>query len=138
MRSLPSLRCRLALVLAFALVAAQALGLMHRIVHGPLAHPVHASLAPGAQAHLHDGDHNHAHADGHHPHGSSWLAALFTGHGDDSTCRLSDPLSQEGLPGVPALVLPLAFGSFFLDRFQGEFLARWAALFDARGPPVLR
>ncbi len=54
MRSLPSLRCRLALVLAFALVAAQALGLMHRIVHGPLAHPVHASLAPGAQAHLHD------------------------------------------------------------------------------------
>jgi hypothetical protein len=34
--------------------------------------------------------------------------------------------------------LPVIAPAFFLQWFQGEFLARWAALFDARGPPPIR
>jgi len=39
---------------------------------------------------------------------------------------------------VPVIVPPAVAAFFFLDTLQGEFLARWAALFDARGPPSLR
>lgn len=149
--------------LAFALVAAQALGLMHRVVHGPQAAWAAAhgdGLAAGVDGHGHDhhhhhGEHDHddggqafvgavgghdaAHAQDHlHGHGHGWIAALFAGHADDTGCRLFDPLNHEGLAALPVLAVPLVFSSFFLDVFQGECLARWAALFDARGPPVLR
>lgn len=107
----------------FALVAAQALGLMHRVVHAPLAS-------------VHTHGHDHA-AQAHEDHGNG-VAGLFAGHDDDSTCRLFDPLNHDGAPCVPAVVLPAILASFFLDVFQGEFLARWAALYDARGPPALR
>ena len=103
-----------------ALVMAQALGLMHRVVHLPqgqeLAHEYH--------------DHDH------HAHGHGWVAELFAGHDDDSSCRLFDPLNLEGAACVPALALPPIAAFFFLDQLQGEFLARWVALFDARGPPA--
>jgi len=105
-------------LLLCALVAAQALGLMHRTVHLP-----HGIAQGQAHAHSHDGD----------SHG--WVADLFAGHEDDSSCRLFDPLNHEGAPCVPPVVLPLSLSSFFLDAFQGDFVARWAALFDARGPP---
>ncbi|AEG92196.1 hypothetical protein Rta_11110 [Ramlibacter tataouinensis TTB310] len=137
-----SSRFLVVLLLAFALIGAQALGLMHRLVHGPQAHLAHALQGGGGHAHEHPQAHDHEHDDdhaGHHHHdGTGWAAALFAGHDDESTCRLFDPLSHEGLPGVPMLALPLALSTFFLDRFQGDFLVRWAALFDARGPPALR
>ena len=109
-------------LLLCALVAAQALGLMHRIVHAPHAH------LPAQQAV------QQAHA----PHAAGWVAGLFAAHHDESTCRLFDPLNHEAAPSVPAVLLPLVLASFFLDFFQGECLARWAALYDARGPPSLR
>lgn len=100
-------------LLAFALVAAQALGLMHQVVHAQ-----------------HDHDHGHEHGG---------IAALFDSHEEGSLeCRLFDPLNHDAAPAVAALVLPVVTAFFFLDRFDGEFLARWAALFDARGPPFLR
>ncbi|HEY8358582.1 MAG TPA: hypothetical protein VIL30_14085 [Ramlibacter sp.] len=111
---------RLLLVLALALVLAQALGLMHRVTHfGPASSgPAQATQASGAE--------------------SNWVASLFAGHASDSDCRLYDPLNHEGAPGVPLLVLPLLLSSFFLASCQGDFVARWAALFDARGPPLPR
>ena len=104
----------------FALVMAQALGLMHRVVHLP--------HAPGIQVAV------HAVHDGGH-----WSAQLFSNHAGDSDCRLFDSLSYDGgVPCVPAVTLPVVLSTVFIDFFQGEFLARWAALFDARGPPASR
>jgi hypothetical protein len=119
------LRRGLAWVLLFALVAAQTLGLMHRVVHGP-------EFGGGTEVVS-----AHAHDEGHHTH--SWTETLFGGHDGESTCRLFEQLSQGScLPSVPAVLLPLAAPTFLLQWFQGEAVARWAALFDARGPPPLR
>lgn len=124
-------------LLAFALVAAQALGLMHRIVHGP-----QTAIGPRAHAeHLHlagadDQAHAHARAGAHtHVHG---LEALFSGHEDDSTCRLFDPLNHEAATSVPLLVLPLLLAPCHFERLHADFVARWSTLFDARGPPAFR
>lgn len=119
-----ALRRGLLWLLLFALVAAQTLGLMHRVVH-----PGFESDAQVASIHVHD--------EGHHSHG--WTETLFGGHDGESACRLFDQLSHGGcLPSVPAVLLPVTAPLFFLQWFQGEALARWAALFDARGPPQLR
>jgi hypothetical protein len=111
----------------FALLAAQTLGFVHRIVHGPqaaLSHAVHAQ-------------HSHSHAAGDSGHGL--IAPLFSGHGDVSDCRLYDQLGNgQAMPSVPAVLPPLMVPLFVLQFFQGEAVARWAALFDARGPPSVR
>ena len=122
-------------LLAAALLLAQLLGLMHGVVHGP-------------QAHLHS--HPHVHHDGHHPEHSAlahaeeegdggWLASLFSSHDGDSDCRLFDQASHgQAAPAFPMLNLPLVLSSVAFDISRGEALARWAALFDARGPPLTR
>lgn len=116
-------------LLVFALLAAQALGLMHRVVRAPAATGGDAwavqqrdTPRPGDPAG--------------HAHGSGWIAGLFEGH-DDRSCPFFDPLNHEGAAPLATLLLPAALASHFLDHFQGEFLVRWAALFDARGPPAL-
>ncbi|HSV34539.1 MAG TPA: hypothetical protein VLI46_03220 [Ramlibacter sp.] len=118
-----------------ALVAAQALGLMHRVVHGPQAQ---LALGFAAEHDPYAGNPHSPGADRAHDHGAHWSAALFAGHDDDSTCRLFDPLNHEGPPAVPALALPMGLSSFLFQWFQAEALVRWAALFDARGPPSIR
>lgn len=98
-------------LLAFALVGAQALGLAHRVLHGHA--PVAVALA---------GD------------------ELFSGHGDgEVSCPLYDQLSGPAIaPAIPALCVPALPPTFLIAFAQGEALARWAALYDARGPPALR
>lgn len=110
-----------------AMVLAQALGLVHRIVHLP------AAAGAGVPAlHAHGG---HAHqADAH----EGLLSGLFGGHSDDSTCRLFDAMGHDGAPAMVAFAAPVLAALFFLDLLHGDFVARWAALFDARGPPPLR
>lgn len=110
-------------VLAMALVLAQTLGLMHRITHAGAA-GVAGAVPQQAQ---------HA-----QPTEGNWVASLFAGHAGDNDCRLYDPLNHEGAPTVAVLALPLALSSFFLACVEGDFVARWAALFDARGPPSPR
>ena len=120
------LRRGLLWVLLFALVAAQTLGLVHRVVHVP----EFESAVEIASSH------SHGHDEG--DHGHSWAEALFGGHDGESACRLFDQSQGGCLPTVPAVLPPVAAPLFFLQWFQGEALARWAALFDARGPPQLR
>lgn len=114
---------RVALVwLVLALLGAQTLGLLHQIAHG--AGPVHAVGQGGAPAAVEDGD---------------ALARLFAGHVSGKDCRLYDQLSHSDLLcAVPAAVLPAPLPGFVLRVLQGDFVARRAALFDARGPPSLR
>ena len=119
--------------LVLALLAVQTLGAMHAVVHG-LGH---------GEAHAYDMVHGAGHADAHsagpmgHPH--SALLDLFTGHGNAGDCQLFDQVSHgDGLThaAVPLLAAPVPV--FLFQYFQGEAVARWATLFDARGPPYLR
>ena len=111
----------LAVVLAVALWFAGTLGLMHRSLHVP---GLPAAAAQAAQiVHKHTAHH---------------LASLFGDH-TDAECRLYDQLSHgSAMPGVPLVVLPMLLPSATFAFLQGEALARWVALFDARGPPPTR
>ena len=96
-------------LLALALIGAQALGFAHRALHGPVT----ASASAGAD--------------------------LFADHEGQATCPLYDQLSGTAItPAVPVVCVPAIPPFFVLAFAQGEALARWAALFDARGPPSLR
>lgn len=109
-----------------AVLAAQMLGLLHRVVHSPLV----ALVPPAAVA---DG-HGHAHL---RP--ADALRKLFFGHGSASDCRVYDQVGHsDALPALAILALPATVPAFVLQYFAGEFIARWAALFDARGPPAVR
>lgn len=113
-----TLRRALLAWLAFALVAAQSLAFMHRVVHGPQAQL--SSVSQVSQTH------------------ASWTAALFANHDDDSSCRLFDALGHDAAPSAPVVVLPLALPAFTLLLQQHECIFRFSALFDARGPPPIR
>ena len=125
MRTLPRLMTLLALLLATVLVMTQTLGVVHAIKHG------------SSSSSLHSQDDGHVHAGAEAPSKNHFFASIFSLHQDVSDCRLFDQAShggglamatQSALPGVPP---PLT-----VAIFQGEALARWAALFDARGPPL--
>ena len=129
---LPRLAALLGLLLAAVLVMTQTLGLVHAITHGSSGSSG-SSLYFDNEFHDHDHDHDVAKAPG----VNHFLVSLFSLHSDVSDCRLFDQASHNGglgmtfkstLPGVPP---PLT-----VAIFQGEALARWAALFDARGPPL--
>ena len=124
-------------LLAVALLLAQLLGLMHGVVHGPQAH-VHSHSHVHHDGHQHQQEHfalAHAEEEGE----GGWLASLFSSHDDDSDCRLFDQASHgQAAPAFPMLNLPLVLSSVAFDISRGEALARWAALFDARGPPSTR
>lgn len=128
-----------------ALLLAQLLGLMHGVVHSPQAH-LHDDTGPAHLAHVHDASHDYSdHQDhdhsaiAHDEHSEGWLASLFSSHEGDSDCRLFDQASHgQAAPAFPMLSLPLVLSSVAFDISRGEALARWAALFDARGPPSSR
>lgn len=117
--------------LALALLLAPMLGLMHGVVHGGGAAPHTVQLTSPAgvadsAAHAHGGAHG-------------WLADLFAVHADASDCRVYDSLCRsDGVVKAPALVLPLLLVAFVFHFLEGEVLARRAALFEARGPPLTR
>ena len=124
---LPRLAVLLGLLLAAVLVMTQTLGLVHAITHG----------SSGSSLYFDDEFHDHDHDVAKAPGVNHFFVSLFSLHHDVSDCRLFDQASHDGglamtfkstLPGVPP---PLT-----VAIFQGEALARWAALFDARGPPL--
>ncbi|MDQ0017067.1 hypothetical protein J2W23_005476 [Variovorax boronicumulans] len=113
-------------VLAIALWFAGTLGVMHRSLHVP---GLPAAAATAQAAHADKGAHVHA------GHG---VVSLFGDH-TDAECRLYDQLSHgSSVPGVPLVVLPVLLPSATFAYLQGEAIARWVALFDARGPPSTR
>jgi hypothetical protein len=117
-------RRALFLLLALALVAAQSLGMLHRIVHAPGLEAKHAQAV----------EHDDADCD----RAQGWLAALFSGHDDgDDGCRLLAALTHDGMPLTHAAAVFLLAPAFLVKALHGDFVARWAALFDARGPPAL-
>lgn len=102
-------------VVMLALVFAQTLGLVHRIVHSPLA--LHAATQAVAPA----GD---------------WVKALFAGHSTEQGCDLYDQLSHADLIHVDVVtVLPLHFVAADTPSHPASRLAAQATGFLARGPP---
>ena len=113
------------LLLACAMLLAQTLGFMHGVVHGPYM-ATGSTVRVTLQSASETGE----------PSGN-WVDALFSSHRGDNDCRLFDQASHgSAAPQVAALALPVVLPSFVVAIFQGEALARWAALFDARGPPL--
>jgi len=112
-------------VLVLALLWAQSLGLWHGIVHG--GHgvgSVHASLA------LADTGQAQSHG---------FFESLFGNHHDGLDCELFDQLCHgDALATAPVLVLPLGVPAAHIAHLTGLAVARWAALFQARAPPVSR
>jgi hypothetical protein len=132
-RSILSTRA-IAIALVVALWFAGTLGLIHRSLHVPgLGQPAAAAQAShGEEARVQAAHVSHV---PHVPHG---IASLFGDH-TDAECRLYDQLSHgSGALGVPTLVLPVLLPSATFAYLQGEAIARWVALFDARGPPSAR
>ena len=124
-----TLHALLAMLLVAVLVLAQTLGVIHLVTHAPSGSSIHSQ---------HDGvDHTHGHADIEVHSSSHFLASLFSSHQDLSDCRLYDQASHDGgLAAAIQLLLPVVLPPLTVAIFQGEALARWAALFDARGPPL--
>ncbi|MDP1742748.1 hypothetical protein [Polaromonas sp.] len=111
--------------LALVFLLAPMLGLMHGLTHGP------GDSRHAAPAHLVEADESS------HAHG--WLADLFSAHADESDCRVYDQLCHgDAVPALPLMALPLVLTAFVFLFLQGETLARRAALFEARGPPLTR
>ncbi len=111
--------------LLLALLVAQTLGLVHGVAHSPVQQVAHVASAQ------HD---DHAHDPAH-----GLIDILFAGHGTDADCRLYDQLSHGDTAAcVPAISLPVLLPATLFAYFQGEAVARHAALFESRAPPSIR
>ena len=133
--------------LLLALVLAPALGLVHGVLHGGRASHAHPQTHH-ADAHAHEvlegtqqrrvPQTHHADAHAHEGHSAAALVdQLVPDHDGAPDCRLYDQQSHADLaPGIPMLVLPHVPIGFTLRHQAGEALARFAALFEARGPPA--
>ena len=109
------------LALLLSLVLAQSLGLIHRFAHDrPLpTQPLAVTAGERCQ--------------------DSWLASLFGSHDEQSPeCRLLDGAGHAAPPTVAALAAPVLPLAQVVAITHAEFIARWVALFDARGPPSSR
>jgi ABC-type Fe3+-siderophore transport system permease subunit len=117
--------------LALCMLVSVFLGQLHASKH----HVGHGGLGGGAQAAAaraaaHEAAHEAAHDHGFFEH-------LFSNHSEGADCRLYDQLSDGHTPpAVAAMFVPVVLPSVLVAIFAGAALARWAALFDARGPPL--
>ena len=113
----------LTVVLALIFLLGQVLGLLHGTVHGPSSATVPGvSAAPERGVPGRDLE--------------RVFSRLFSAHQEAADCRLYDQSSHGDLvPGVPVLALPVVVPFFVFFVFSGLAVARWHALFQARGPP---
>lgn len=128
----------LTLALVLALWFAGTMGLLHRTLHVP---GLPAAEAVHAHGHTHTGGahHAHGHAGAHADHDAPSVWAMLFGEHADAECRLYDQLAGGvGVPAFPPVVLPIVLPAATFAFLQGAFVARWVALFDARGPPSSR
>ncbi len=125
----------LVVLLAAVLVMTQTLGVVHGVSHGAAGSLLHAHDHDHAQDHA--ADIGHAHAEPSAQERGHFLEAFFSSHKQASDCRLYDQASHDvPLIEVAQSSLPVAPPPFAVAIFAGKALARWAALFDARGPPL--
>jgi hypothetical protein len=121
------------------LLLAQTLGLIHGVVHGSGHGFTHAPGHDTAHEATHEATHDDAHDDAPALTHQTFFDQLFSGHSSDDLdpqCRLFDQSSHlDSLPALPVMALPLAISPFVFSLQTGLAVARWHALFEARGPP---
>lgn len=111
--------------LLLVFVLAQTLGWIHRGLHGAASEGWHGSSpAAAVQVELSGA--------------AAPILDLFSSHADTSDCRLFDVLGQPGYAPAPLLPLTALVPAGYLLATHADFVARWVALFDARGPPTSR
>ena len=136
---LPKLNIRIQQLWVLALVFTLISALIFSVFLGQLHAVKHAGFLGAAHAEsMHTPQHDKEHVN---PHGNSkdhgFYEQLFSNHSTDTDCRLYDQLSDgHAMPVVAVALLPGVLPSPVVASFAGEALARWAALFDARGPPL--
>ncbi len=118
--------------LALSLLLAQSLGQLHAVKHatkhGGLVAAAHAAGEQEARETRETQETNHH---------DGFLDLLFSSHGNASDCRLYDHLSDgQAWTLTLAAPLPIVSPSLLVAIFAGDAIARWSALFDARGPPL--
>jgi hypothetical protein len=125
--------------LALALLLVPLFGLMHGIVHD-FSHGLPAAVVGANVPH-----HAQPRADSLELvpvaaiHSPQWSKKLFAGHKKVADCLVFDQLCHaDALPFLPLQVLPTLLPNIVLVTLAGEFIARWAALYQARGPPSAR
>lgn len=115
-------------VLVLSLFLAQALGFMHGIEHAPRNHSQTLQLVP-FQSTASDVSAGTP---------AGWVADLFAGHSEESTCQVFDQLSHgSALLGQTLVIAPLTLVSFFLDTYRGATPPHQRSLIQARGPPAV-
>jgi hypothetical protein len=115
-----------------SVVCAQVLGFMHGTVHA--FHPgdrqtthVAASAVPDSGLPV-----RAEHCTG----ADGWIKSLFSIHDEANDCRLFDGLGQQCLAPPASGFSPLLVPDDPVQRqLDGTFVARHAALFEARAPP---
>jgi hypothetical protein len=125
----PTIRQVMGFYLALALLMVPLMGLMHGIVHdfshGLPTAVVKASAQP----------YSHGHQDEH----KGWSDGLFASHETAADCLVFDQLCHaDAVYFMPPAALPLMLSSLVLVTLAGDFIARRAALYQARGPPSAR
>jgi len=124
-----TLRAVLASLLVLAMLWTQSLGLWHRLVHFDAGHPAAKLALVMATA----GDTAGAHAL------NAPKGKPFSNHQTDTDCQLFDQLSHADSVSTAAMVaLGLTALPHILRASHGLAVARWHALFQARGPPSVR
>ena len=104
-----SLRRRFLWMVLFALLIAQTMGLMHRVVHVPV-------FGADSSVHIHAPFMRAVHSQG-------WADALFAGHDGEPAAASSTPGSAGGcLPYqfLPAVLLPVTAPLFFSEWFRAR------------------
>ena len=123
------------------LLLAQTLGLIHGVVHGSaLGPPLHLQGSAHTRyqyfSHPDNRDNTRAENTVHAGH-AGWLNSLFSLHDGDSKCLLFDhACNGAAAPAIALSTQLLTPSSHVMGLWQSEALARWAALFQARGPPL--
>lgn len=113
-----------------AVLLPQMLGLLHGVTHNVTRAVTARSIHGSARPFMAQVDQPRT--------ARSPLAIFFSSHNEGTPdCRLYDQASHDGVAAtVVVLDLPLFPPSTAVGSFAGDALARWAAQFDARGPPL--
>ena len=121
--------------LALALLMVPLFGLMHGIVHG-FSHGQSIALSQvQAQATVTQAPAGRSLTHSH----KGWTEALFSSHGKAADCLVFDQLCHaDALHFLSLQALPTPLPNIVLVTSAGDFIARWAALYQARGPPLAR
>ena len=124
---------RRVLLLALMVLLTQMLAMMHGVIHA-----VPDSVRDQHEAGVVYADAQSEHAATEAGSAASWIKALFSAHEGQSDCRQYDQLNRDALPaGLVVVGVHVTPEILIVDMPRGEALARWAALFEARGPPLL-